>query len=80
MDSAKRYHVNVHVISYCHVGEKTTHIFLSLLYTGRDLGLGSKCFVLGRVDLVLSEHRKGGFDAQLLDPNLSGRHGVQGGG
>lgn len=52
-------------------GRESTHIFLSLLDTGCDLVFGSESFVLRRVDLILSEHRKGRFDTQLLDSNLT---------
>lgn len=50
---------------------KETHLFLSLFDTGDDLRLGGECLILCRIDLILSEDRKGGFVVEFLDPNLA---------
>ena len=53
------------------------HIFLGLLDTGRDLRLGSESLVFRRIYLIFSEYRKGSFDTEFLDADLSamGGHG-----
>lgn len=49
-----------------------THIFLSLVDTGRDLVFGRESLVLGRVYLILAKHGKRCLDVELLDANLAG--------
>lgn len=51
-----------------------TDLFLRRLDTGRDLIFGCKGFVLGWIDLVLSEDWKGGFDVEFFDADFAGRH------
>ena len=58
------------------IGVETAYLFLGMLNTGCNLIFRSECFILGRIDLILSEHRKSGFDTQLLDSDLARRHGA----
>lgn len=75
LDNICRYHVHEHVISECRIGGKNyTHFFFSMLDTSCNLNIGSKSFVLGRIDLILSEHGKSGFHTQLFDSDLARRH------
>lgn len=70
-------HVHKHVISECMIRGRMnyTHFFFGMLDTSCNLDFGSKSFILGRIDLILSEHGKSGFHTQLLDSDLARRHG-----
>lgn len=50
------------------------YLFFGVFDTSCDLDFARECLVFCSIDLVLSEHRKRSFDAELLDSDFAGRH------